>query len=72
MCSSLEELMLPAGGMSQGSRPYPSLPLEGLLQLQVLPSFAGQVHPFPLEPFDRGLSEKIFRLDFGYEGDVGA
>lgn len=65
------QLSAPHRRVGQGFRPYPSLPLKGLLQLQVLPSFAGQIHPFPLEPFDRGLSEKIFRLDFGYEGDVG-
>ena len=46
------------------------MPFESFLQLEVLSSFAGQVHPFPFEPFDGGLSEKIFSLDFGYKGDI--
>jgi hypothetical protein len=36
----------------------------------MLPSFAGQIHPFPFEPLDRGFSKKILSLDFGYKGDV--
>ena len=52
------------------SGPYPTVPLKGFLQLKVLPGFAGQVHPFSFEPFDSGFSQKIFSLDFGYEGDI--
>lgn len=55
-------------GRRSGS--YPTVPFEGFLQLEVLPSFAGQVHPFPFEPFDSGLSKKIFGLDFSYKGDI--
>lgn len=53
-----------------GLLPHLCLPLEGLLQLQVLPGLARQVHPFALEPLDRRFAEEIFGLHFGYEGDV--
>jgi hypothetical protein len=69
-CRSLKYLSTLTKGMTRGSGPYPSLPLEGLLQLQVFPGFAGQIHPFPLEPFDSGFSKKIFSPNFGYKGDV--
>ena len=56
--------------LQRGSGSYPAVPFEGFLQLEVLPSFAGQVHPLPFEPFDSGLSEEIFSFDFGYKGDI--
>lgn len=46
------------------------LPLEGLLQLQVLSCLARQIHPFAFEPLDSRFAEKILGFHFGNEGDV--
>lgn len=53
-----------------GLVPHLRLPLEGLLQLQVLSCLARQIHPFAFEPLDSRFAEKIFGLHFGNEGDV--
>lgn len=70
MASDAHRGMNQSSPCSRSSGSYPAMPFEGFLQLEVLSSFAGQVHPFPFEPFDSGLSEKIFGLDFGYKGDI--
>lgn len=46
--------------------------LKWLLQLQVLPCFAGQVHPFSFKPLNIWLSEKIFGFYFGYKCNIPA
>lgn len=47
-----------------------SVTLEWLLQLQVLPRFTGQIHPFSFKPLDIWLSEKIFGFYFGYKCNI--
>lgn len=62
--------MAQAGTVRCGLVAHLCLPLEGLLQLQVLPGLAGQIHPFAFEPLDRRFAEEIFGFHFGNEGDV--
>lgn len=56
--------------MRFGLVPHLCLPLEGLLQLQVLSRLARQIHPFAFEPLDSGFAEEIFGLHLCNEGDV--
>ena len=51
---------------------YLGYPVEGLLELQVLPCLAGQVHPFALDPLHSGFTQKVFGLHLGDEVNVSA
>ena len=51
---------------------YLGEPVEGLLELQVLPGLAGQVHPFAFEPLHSGFTQKVFGLHLGDEVNVSA
>ena len=53
-------------------RVYLGYPVEGLLELQVLPCLAGQVHPFALDPLHSGFTQKVFGLHLGDEVNVSA
>lgn len=41
-----------------------------LLQLQVFSGLAGEVHPLPFEPFNRGLLQQRLLVHFGHKRDV--
>lgn len=41
-----------------------------LLQLQVFSRLAGEIHPLPFEPFNRGLLQQRLRVHFGHKRDV--
>lgn len=49
---------------------YLGVSVVRLLELQVLPSFAGQVEPLSLQPLHDGLPAQHRRVDFGHKRDV--
>lgn len=44
--------------------------VERLLQLQVFPGLAGEIHPLPFEPFNGGLLQQRLLVHFGHKRDV--
>lgn len=46
------------------------VPVVRLLELQVLPGFAAQVQPLPLQPLHGRLPQQVGRVHFSHERDV--
>lgn len=40
------------------------------LQLQVFSRLAGEIHPFPFEPFNGGFLQQRLSVHFGHKRDV--
>lgn len=46
------------------------VPVVGFFKLQVLPGFAAQIKPLPLQPFDHRFPQQGGRVDSRYEHHV--